>query len=454
MKVALIGGIRLNLPALEAVLTHAKRHQVDGIWNVGDTLGDGPFLNETLQKLKEAQILSILGQFDRKILKAKPKKLKKSGSPDKWLLMARISEQLTINNRKYLDSLRITARFKFEGKKILLVNQLPGLNNTATLEMDDQALTEIAEKAKADVIIYSDPNLQSAARKVSNTWFINTGSINITGNKKPQANYSILNIRPGFFQVRQYQVNYTKTEAQWIESNGTDDDNDSDFESNPLELMIQTSPDQESASWPLESLENQNEKLVPVVQLASNCLCCKYILFHSYQVARLALSLFDQLLPLHQYGTTERFWLWSGALLHDIGWIVGAHGHHKIAFNIITNTNTLPFYKRERFIIACLALYHRKSIPNPHHLHFATLESPDREKVLGLTAILRVADGLDRTHQNLVTNLACEILDDTIRIEYQSLQPALEEYQAAMTKGSLLFEEVFHRKLVMEWRPV
>ena len=50
MKIALIGDIYDNLPALEAVLDHAKAHSVDKIVNTGNSLGYGAFPNETIQK--------------------------------------------------------------------------------------------------------------------------------------------------------------------------------------------------------------------------------------------------------------------------------------------------------------------------------------------------------------------------------------------------------------------
>ncbi|MEE8392065.1 MAG: metallophosphoesterase family protein, partial [Anaerolineae bacterium] len=43
MKVALIGDIHANLPALEAVLAHIHEQGIEKIWNVGDFVGYGAF---------------------------------------------------------------------------------------------------------------------------------------------------------------------------------------------------------------------------------------------------------------------------------------------------------------------------------------------------------------------------------------------------------------------------
>ena len=123
----------------------------------------------------------------------------------------------------------------------------------------------------------------------------------------------------------------------------------------------------------------------------------------------LALRLFDELQPLHGLGATERFWLHCAGLLHDIGWIEGRKGHHKTALRMILTTPDLPFERREREIIGCVARYHRRGLPTLKHEAFAALSAPDQRVVRRLAAILRVADGLDRTHQGIVKDVTCAI---------------------------------------------
>ena len=230
MKIAVIGDIRLNLPALEAILANARFRKVDQIWNVGNTLGDGLFPNETIQKIKEEQILSILGKVDRQILGDKHKKLKKSPQPDKWLIFSRIYEALTIPNREFLKSLNSRERFELEGKKILLINQLPGFKDTLTPEIEARIMIEIADKTTADLIIYCHPNQPSTARKIKNTWFVNTGSTGGSTAKKLQSNYCILDFKPRSFKVRQHRVKYHKFSLKSLKSDEDDDDDYEGFE--------------------------------------------------------------------------------------------------------------------------------------------------------------------------------------------------------------------------------
>ena len=70
-----------------------------------------------------------------------------------------------------------------------------------------------------------------------------------------------------------------------------------------------------------------------------------------------------------------------------------------------------------------------------------------------LAAILRVADGLDRTHQSLVQDLSCEITPEQILVRCSVSSPAEVERMFALKKGQLL-EKVFRRELAIEWQQI
>jgi exopolyphosphatase/pppGpp-phosphohydrolase len=191
-----------------------------------------------------------------------------------------------------------------------------------------------------------------------------------------------------------------------------------------------------------------DSRLQAVLQLAASC---DYEAGHSHQVTRLALRLFDELQALHGLGAEERFWLECGALLHDIGWSEGPRAHHKTSLRIILDAPQLPFDRRERLIIGSIARYHRKALPDEKHDHYAALEPAQRRVVAILAALLRVADGLDRSHQSLVQDLSCEVSSPQIVVRCAVRQPAEDERLEALDKGRLL-EQIFDRRLVIEWR--
>ncbi|NIA21324.1 MAG: HD domain-containing protein [Anaerolineaceae bacterium] len=209
----------------------------------------------------------------------------------------------------------------------------------------------------------------------------------------------------------------------------------------------QSSPDDRDAFRPPRCRCRKDlPRLKAVVNLARRC---HYEQQHAHQVTRLALALFDELQSLHDFGQDERFLLQCGAMLHDIGWTQGQRRHHKAALRIIIEADALPLGKRERLLVASIARYHRKALPGNRHEHFAALGPSDQQRVRVLAAILRVADGLDRSHQGLVRGLACEISPERIVVRCDAPGPAAPEVRAATAKGNLL-EDVFGRKLLID----
>ena len=173
---------------------------------------------------------------------------------------------------------------------------------------------------------------------------------------------------------------------------------------------------------------------------------CQYEAEHAHQVTRLALRLFDLLRALHGLGASERHWLeWAG-LLHDIGWIEGQPQHHKTSLQLILKSALLPFSARERLLVASVARYHRRGLPSNKHRHFAALDAADKQRVRTLAGILRVADGLDRTHRSLIQDLTCDVAPEQIVIRCTTNGGTVEEYRAARDKGRL-FEAVFQCQL-------
>ncbi len=108
------------------------------------------------------------------------------------------------------------------------------------------------------------------------------------------------------------------------------------------------------------------------------------------------------------------------------------------------------FSAREVELIANVARYHRRALPKKAHENFARLDKEDRRLVRRLAGILRVADGLDRTHARLVTGVACRVSGAAARIEVQAAQNPKVELWDAQRKARL-FEQAFGAALELEW---
>ena len=162
---------------------------------------------------------------------------------------------------------------------------------------------------------------------------------------------------------------------------------------------------------------------------------------HSEEIARHALDLFDGVRDLLGLGDEDRPLLEAAALLCNVGAFISHSGHHKHSYYVIRNSEHLAgFTDREIEVIAQVARYHRKSAPKSKHDEWRSLRRPDRDLVVRLAAVLRIAIGLDRSHRARVAGTAVTWDDDTLVIE---LQPAGEapvdlELHAAEQRTDLL----------------
>ena len=119
---------------------------------------------------------------------------------------------------------------------------------------------------------------------------------------------------------------------------------------------------------------------------------------HVQQVTRIAVQLFDQTAALHDLPDSARPVLQAAALGHDIGYQHSHKRHHKESFRLL-HKRLRPLVGDElATMIACVARYHRKALPKSRHVGFRDLSLPARLTVERLAALLRIADGLDRSH--------------------------------------------------------
>jgi exopolyphosphatase/guanosine-5'-triphosphate,3'-diphosphate pyrophosphatase len=165
---------------------------------------------------------------------------------------------------------------------------------------------------------------------------------------------------------------------------------------------------------------------------------------HGMHVSKIALSLFDQLQTLHGLGDAHRHMLLVAAILHDIGMFVSREKHHKHSHYLILNSDIPGFTLRQLRITADIARYHRKSEPAMRHESFAALSKNDRRVVEVLTAVLRLADALDREHLQNVTSVKVTIEPKTIVLRPTGKGDLLLE-QWALKNRSKLFSRLFNR---------
>ena len=147
---------------------------------------------------------------------------------------------------------------------------------------------------------------------------------------------------------------------------------------------------------------------------------------HVEHVRRLALQLFEQLGETLGCGPEEQLLLEAASLLHDVGQLVSYPKHHKHSYSLITHAERLGLSPRERELVAQVSRYHRRTGPRKKHPEFAALPPDDQDIVRRLSAILRVADGLDRGHSAAVDAVTAVLGDRALALTVSPASPGTD----------------------------
>ncbi|HUG93572.1 MAG TPA: Ppx/GppA phosphatase family protein [Planctomycetaceae bacterium] len=172
---------------------------------------------------------------------------------------------------------------------------------------------------------------------------------------------------------------------------------------------------------------------------------------HCQHVARLCDSLFDALAGEHRLDPRYRFLLHVAALLHEIGLFISYKSYHKHSLYLIQHSELFGLGEQDVLLVGLVSRYHRRSSPKPIHAGYAGLGRERRIAVAKMAAMLRVADALDRSRSQRVTDFQCSRENGRLVIAIPHVDDLSLEQLALKQKGTL-FEEIFGMQVLL--RPV
>ena len=150
---------------------------------------------------------------------------------------------------------------------------------------------------------------------------------------------------------------------------------------------------------------------------------------------------------LHRGDPVERELLWASCLLHDIGMTVDYDDHHKHSRYLILNAGLPGFEPREVALIGQAVRYHRKGSPSLGP--FAALAADgDAERLDRMATLLRLAEDLERSRDQLVREANVEVTDATVQLRLVS-QGDDRVSRWAAGRETDLFARAFDRQLAL-----
>jgi exopolyphosphatase / guanosine-5'-triphosphate,3'-diphosphate pyrophosphatase len=170
---------------------------------------------------------------------------------------------------------------------------------------------------------------------------------------------------------------------------------------------------------------------------------------HARNVADVAASLFDFLQVDHGLSKRYRLLLRVAGLLHEVGGFLSSRAHHKHSEYIISNSEIFGLKRNEIILVAQIARYHRRGVPQDSHPLYMSQPREIRVIVNKLAAILRVADALIRGNYRRAQDVRFQRQGDDLIVGLTGVGDMLLEQRAITAKGGL-FEEVYGMKIRFE----
>ncbi len=169
---------------------------------------------------------------------------------------------------------------------------------------------------------------------------------------------------------------------------------------------------------------------------------------HNEQVYNLSMLLFKQLRVLHKLPRGYVKVLRVASYMHDVGKRISYKNHANHSFEVVLNSEIYGLSHRELILAGFVAALHSggeiKMSDWAKYNGILTVEDVDAVKKLG--TILRLAECFDRTKNNVIVDINCDILGDSVIMKTFTTADATFEIQRGMAVGRD-FEKIFGKKL-------
>ncbi|MDE6847401.1 MAG: HD domain-containing protein [Lachnospiraceae bacterium] len=163
----------------------------------------------------------------------------------------------------------------------------------------------------------------------------------------------------------------------------------------------------------------------------------------SETLEQIALTIYDSMKKVHGLGKRERLLLRIATLLHDCGKYISLVNLGECSYNIIMSTEIIGLSHVEREIVANVVKYNHMDFEYYEAMGTdGALDKKDYLTIAKLTAILKIANGLDRSHKQKFRNIKTSLKEEQLIITVDaSLDITLEK--GLFSKRAEFFEEVY-----------
>lgn len=171
---------------------------------------------------------------------------------------------------------------------------------------------------------------------------------------------------------------------------------------------------------------------------------------HIERIADYALKIFDAVKKPYGMGKIERLQLQISALLHDCGNFINMNDAAKNSYYIIANTEIIGFSHKERMEVANIVKYNTHYLPGKNKVS-AELDGCDYMNIAKLTAILRIANVLDKSHTQKIEDLSVSVKDNQLIITASTYEDIALEAGLFESRADF-FEKIYGIRPILRQR--
>lgn len=167
---------------------------------------------------------------------------------------------------------------------------------------------------------------------------------------------------------------------------------------------------------------------------------------------KIALTIFDSIRRVHGFGKRERLLLQLSTILHDCGKYISMANLGECSYSIIMATEIIGLSHKEREIVANVVKYNHMEFD--YYKVMSAQSAIDREaylKIAKLTAILRLANGLDRSHKQKFRDVKTSLRENELIITVDTNEDITLE-KGLFGARAAFFQEVYSVRPVIRQR--